>query len=883
MRELWRRLRHGGTRERGLDEEVQFHIDQQTEKYVRAGLSREEARRKALTRFGGVESVKEQARDEFRPALLDDFSRDLRYGVRLLFRSKVFSIVAILTLGLGIGAATAVFSVVNGVLLRPLPYPDPNRIVRLHQVDNNGRRNNNVSEPNFEDWKSGTRSFTAMAEMSAAPQPVSLNGDAIMVPGALVSREFFDVMAVRPIVGRGFRPEEQHVGATPTAIVSDRLWRTRFDAAPLDSITLRVESTNYVVVGVMPPGFNYPGDSDYWYTRERFPAQTSRTAHNFQVVARVAPTSTVDAARRELSLLSRGLKQRYGDGTWMSDAAAAPLRDSLTGTSKPLLLLLFGAAILLLIIACLNVSNLYLARASTRQRELALRLAVGAGRGRITRQLLAEALVLATAASAVGIGIAFAGVKALAVLQPANVPRIADVRVDAGVLAFALVVALVTAGLLGLLTALRTSPTTLRESLGEGQRTMGGGRSERTRQGLVVAQVALTMVLLIGAGLLTRSFLHVLAVDPGYNTANALILDFMWPFVRDPQTVARRADTEREILSRLGQLPGVEHVGLVSSFPLGNGFFPNGRFIEMSRPDDMTTLDDYGRISADAKARFGDAGYRVASEDYFAAMRIPLIRGRLFEPADGANAPHVAVVSESLAKTQWPGQDPIGRFIQFGNMDGDMRGFRIVGVVGDVRELSPETVPGPIFYGYYQQRATSRVSIVVRAATPTTLAASAREVGRQVDPEVPIQMRTVDDALERALAGRRFSLLLIGVFSGCALVLATLGVYGLMAYLVAQRTREIGIRMALGAESTDVVALVVGRGVRLAVIGVAIGTGAALGVTRLLDGMLFGVTATDPLSFASVGALTLVAVLAATLLPAWRALKVAPVVALRAE
>ncbi len=258
MRELWRRLRHGGTRERGLDEEVQFHINQQTEKYVRAGMSRDEARRKALTRFGGVESTKEQTRDEFRPAFLDDFSRDLRYGVRLLFRSKVFSIVAILTLGLGIGAATAVFSVVNGVLLRPLPYPDPDRIVRLHQVDKNGRRNNNVSEPNFDDWKSGTRSFTAMAEMSAAPQPVSLNGDAIMVTGALVSREFFDVMAVRPIVGRGFLPEEQHVGATPTAIVSDRLWRTRFNAAALDSITLRVESTNYVVVGVMPPGFNYP-------------------------------------------------------------------------------------------------------------------------------------------------------------------------------------------------------------------------------------------------------------------------------------------------------------------------------------------------------------------------------------------------------------------------------------------------------------------------------------------------------------------------------------------------------------------------------------------------------------------------------------------------
>ena len=883
MRELWRRLRHGRVREQGLDDEVRFHIEQQTEKYVRAGMPPDEARRKALVRFGGVESVKEQTRDEFRPALLDDFSRDVRYGVRLLVRSKVFAIVAILTLGLGIGAATAVFSVVNGVLLRPLPYPHPDRIVRLHQINPNGRRNNATSEPNFEDWKAGTRSFTAMAEMASYSTAVSINGDAMMMPGASISREFFDVMGVRPVVGRGFLPVEQRVGATPTAVISDRLWRTRFAAAPLDQIGLRIESIAYVVVGVMPPGFNYPGGSEYWYARERFPPQTSRTAHNFPVVARVAPTTTVEAATREISALSRGLRQRYGESTWMVDAVAVPLRESLTGTSRPLLLLLFGAAMLLLVIACLNVSNLYLARASTRQRELALRLAMGAGRGRITRQLLAEALVLAVAASAVGVAIAFAGVRALDALQPANLPRLADVRVDGAVLGFAVLVAVATAGLLGLLTSIRTSPARLREALGEGQRILGGGRSERTRQALVVAQVGMTMVLLIGAGLLTRSFMRVLAVDPGYDTANALVVDLMWPIDRDPQAVARRASAQRALVARLEQLPGVERVGLVSDFPLGTGWFANGRFIEMSRPDEMTSLDDYRRISTEAKRRFGDAGFRIASENYFTAMRIPLIRGRLFEPSDGPDAPHVAVVSESLAKTQWPDQDPLGRFIQFGNMDGDMRGFRIVGVVGDVRELSPETVPGPLFYGYYQQRATSRASVVIRTASPQALGPTVRQISRQIDPEVPTELRTIDDSFDRVLAGRRFSLLLIAVFGGCALVLATLGVYGLMAYLVAQRTREIGIRIALGAEATDVVALVVGRGIRLALLGVAIGTAAALGLTRLLDGMLFGVTATDPISFASMSALTLAAVLAATLVPARRALTVAPVVALRAD
>ncbi len=815
--------------------------------------------------------------------MIEDFLRDVRYGVRLLFRTKAFAIVAILTLGLGIGAATAVFSVVDGVLLRPLPYPDPDRVVRLHQVDGNGRRNNNVSEPNFEDWKSGTRSFSAMAEMSAGQTPVIIGGEATMTPGAGVSREFFDVMGVRPLVGRSFLPEEQRVGGTPAAIVSDRLWRTRLAGGPLDTLTLRIDGTVHSVIGVMPPGFDYPGGSDFWTAREMLPPQTSRTAHNFTVVARVSSGVSVRAAQSEIGALSRTLKQRYGDGTWMFDAAVVPLRESLTATSRPVLLLLFGAAILLLAIACLNVSNLHLARASTRQRELALRLAVGADRGRLTRQLLAEALVLAVAASAVGVAIAVAGVRALAALQPANVPRIADVRVDAGVLGFALLVAVGTAALLAVLTSLRTSPTRLRESLGEGQRTMGGGRGERARQGLVVAQVALTIVLLVGAGLLARSFMQVLAVNPGYRTANAVVLDLIWAFASEPQVRQRRVDSQRTVLTGLAQLPGAERVGLISSFPLGGGFFPNGRFIEMTRPDEITSFEDFGKLGDAAKARFGQADYRIASEGYFAAMGIPLIRGRLFEASDGPDAPHVAVISESLAKTKWPGQDAIGRFVQFGNMDGDLRGFRVVGIVGDVREISPETVPGPIFYGYYQQRPTSRVSMVVKTSAPSAVTTAARQIVRSVDPEVPLQIRTVEDAFDRALAGRRFSLLLIGVFSACALVLATLGVYGLMAYLVSQRTREIGIRLALGAESTDVVALIVGRGVRLAVIGVTIGGIAALLLTRFLDGMLFGVTATDPIAFATVIALTLTAVLAATWVPARRALKVAPIVALRAE
>jgi predicted permease len=525
-----------------------------------------------------------------------------------------------------------------------------------------------------------------------------------------------------------------------------------------------------------------------------------------------------------------------------------------------------------------------LARLLKRERELAIRMSLGASRWRIVRQLLAESLVLALAAGALGTLIAFAGVRALVALQPPNLPRMSTVAVDSGVLAFALGVAVVTAVMLGLITAARTSPTRLREWLNEGQRTMAGGKGERTRQALVVAQVALTIVLLVGAGLLARSFARVLAVNPGYSTANALILDMTGTFPADPGARRRRLDNQRDILAAVERLPGVESAGLISGFPLGNaGNFANGRFLEMTRPDEIASMADVARLGDQAKVRAGFADWRIASAGYFKAMSIPLVRGRLFEESDGPDAPHVAVISESLARAKWPDQDPIGRFIQFGNMDGDLRGFRIVGIVGDVREISPETLPGPIFYGYYQQRPTSRVAIVVKSTTPAALTTAARQVVRTVDPEVPLQIRTVEGAFDRALEGRRFSLLLIGVFSACALLLATLGVYGLMAYLVSQRTHEIGIRLALGAEATDVIALIVGRGVWLAVIGVTIGSVGALALTRLLDGMLFGVSATDPIAFASVIGLTLMSVLAATWVPARRALQVAPVVALRAD
>jgi predicted permease len=568
----------------------------------------------------------------------------------------------------------------------------------------------------------------------------------------------------------------------------------------------------------------------------------------------------------------------------MSDAVAVPLREQLTAPSRPPLLTLFGAALLLLVIACLNVSNLQLARASTRRRELAVRLAIGAGRGRLTRQLLAETLVLSAAATLLGVGLAYWGVQALVALQPGNLPRIEAVQIDWRVLAFAIGAASATTAALGVTTAIRASKQDLRDTLAEGVRTIAGGRaSERVRQSLVVGQVALTIVLLAGAGLLARSFGKLLEVNPGFRTDGAVLLDLHWTFSRDPTVQQRRRTAQQEIVTRLGALPGVQQAGLINAFPLGGGNFSNGQFIEMTRVDEIASAEDRDRLGDELKNRVGFAGYRVASEDYFGAMGIPLVRGRLFDANDGPEAPHVAIISESLAATRWRDQDPIGRYVQFGNMDGDLRGFRIVGVVGDVRELSPETLPGPLFYGYYQQRMASRYSVVLRTGVSSAVASAAREVVRDVDPDLPVQVRTVEDAFDRAVAGRRFSLTLIGVFSVAALILATLGIYGLIAYLVAERTREIGIRQALGADSSHVLRLVLGTGAQLAVIGMVVGLVAALALTQLLEGMLFGVTPTDPVAFAAVMLVTSSAVLIASYLPARRALRVAPVTAMRTE
>jgi putative ABC transport system permease protein len=869
-----------GKRDDRLQEELQFHLEQQIAKNLRKGMPPDEARRDALVKFGGVEPAREAARDQLRGSWFADLGRDMRIGLRTLARVPAFAITVVVTFGLGIGAAVAMFSVFEGVLLRPLALPEPDRVVRLFQINDGGNRNA-VSEPNFEDWRDGTKGFAAMAEFVPWGRvPISGAGEAQLASLTVVSKQFFEVMDVRPVMGRGFLPEELQVGAPGVAVVSASFWRRgRGSAAPQGDV-LRSGTTSYTVVGVMPDGFDYPVGTSLWVPREQTPPQTGRTAHNWLVIARLAEGVPLERAQAELSALSRQLKTVHGDSTRMIDAAALPLLEIMTATSRPTLQLLLAASLLLLVVACTNVSNLLMVRAGARRSEFAVQLAMGATAGRIGRQLLAETLVVCVVGAAVGVAVASAAVRVFVAMGPSSVQRLDGVSVSGPALVFAVAVSALAALALSVVTAAGARSVQLTDALSETTRSGTGSRRQiRVREGLIVTQVALTLVLLAGAALLGRSLYAVTKIDPGFSLEEGLIVSLTIPADGTPESLARQVTFQDTVVGRLRTQPGVTRVGLINAFPLSaDGFFPNGRFIEMTRPDEITSFDGFDRNAPEIKARSGEARFRKVSGDYFQAMNIPLELGRLIDDRDAPNGPHVAVISQSLADAQWPGRDPIGRWIQFGNMDGDLRGIQVVGVVGDVRELSPESQPAPTLYVSARQRPrqAGRVSIIVRGSAPESLVDTARRIVRDVDPEVPATTTTVSAALDVIMGSRRFTLGLAGAFGTAALILAGLGIYGLFAFTVSQRTREMGIRMALGAEPRALVWLIVRRGMVLASIGAAIGVGLSRIGAGTLDGLLYSVTPGDPLTIGATVLTMMVIASLASYAPARRILKQPP-------
>ena len=813
---------------------------------------------------------------------------DLRYAARTLGRARGFAASTALTLALGLGATTALFTAVRGILLRPLPYPEPERLVQLWESEGSGR--SAVAEPNFLDLQRAARSIGAMARHQSGRVTLTGGDEARRVSSAEVSGDFFAVMGVQPAIGRAFAADERQPGAARTVVIGDALWRERFAAArDLSRLTLVVNGTPHQVVGVMPPGFAFPFDAQLWTPAELRQPNTSRTAHNWQVVARLRDGVPLEAARAELTALARDLKKRHGSDVNLDDALLVPLRDDVVGRAGGVLLLLLAGAGVLLLVASANVATLLLARGESRRREIGVRLALGASRGRLLRQFLAEVALVAAAGCAAGVLAAQMGARLLIALAPTAVPRLDAVRVDGAVLAFAVGLAIVVATVLGLGAGWRATRVRAGDAVAAGERAGTVGRGGAHARGVLVgAQVALTAVLLVGAGLLTRSFLLLTAVDPGFHTEGTAVVRLAFPPAEDSVGDARVRGLQDAVVARLRALPGVVRAGSADELPLG-GFLATGTFIKQDTPDEVQDFDDFARATRD-RSRTGQAAYRRASPGYFEAVGMPLVRGRLFDERDGPGAPPVAVISASLAKAYFGDRDPTGRLIQFGNMDGDLRPMTVVGIVGDVREAGLDAPPQPVIYANARQRpAASRFAVVLagdgrRPFDAASVLSAARAAVRDVDPTLPvIRTQRIEELYAASLANRRAALLLAGAFAVSALLLAIAGLYGVVSYIVAQRGRELGVRVALGASGADVRRLVVGRGLRPAVLGLGAGLLGAAAAARLLAAQLYEVRPADPLTFVVVGAVLLTVARLAAWGPARRAARVDPIAALRAD
>ena len=842
--------------------------------------------------------------------MIKDLTQDLRYGFRMLTKNPVYAFVSVITIALGIGASTAIFSVVYGVLLRPLPYQNPEQIVRLWEMSARNRPMQ-FADPNFEDIRAQSKSLQGMAEMRSAEMPVSLADQPDSVRVAYVSSDFFSVMGVQPVLGRLFAPEEQQFRAAPTALVSYSYWQRRLnETRNLETLKFTVSNNPTVIVGVLPPGFRFPDNSQIWMPREIETRLPSRTAHNWPVVARLREGTSLDQARADLTGIAQRLSQQYRlEEKHMVNVSAVPLKDALTTDVKPALLVVLGVAGLLLLVACANVMNLSLAQASARGGELAVRVALGASRWRLIRQFLAEALLLCLVGGGVGILAAHFGVRLLLALAPADIPRLDEVAVNLPVLLFAIALSFVVAISLSLFTALRATWRDVQTRLVDGGRRQGTGvRSRRTGRMIVAGQVAITLVLMTGAGLLGRSMLRVLSVDPGFETARIATLELKSPDLKT-RTEAQRVQFVDQLISRLRGLPGVEAVGGTNILPLKSSDSPDGTFVKINpqqlsaaqreliersvrasndKPD-AAFVSDLTKFMEELfrdKTRTGTADFVVASEGYFETVRIPLRSGRWFNESDGPEAPQVAVISEAVAQQNWPGQDPLGQTIEFGNMDGDLRLLTIVGVVGDVRKHGLEKQPRPTVYVNYRQRPRNadQFDIVLRtSADPTAAFGAVRGVLAQIDPTVPPRLNTFGDVFSDSVNTRRFNLLLVGVFALTALLLAIAGAFGVLAYSVAQRTREIGVRIALGATPRAILKMVLAQGLLTIGMGIAIGLAGSVALTRTMRSLLFQVSPNDPLTLAGVALLLILIAALASYIPARRATRVDPTVALRYE
>ena len=811
---------------------------------------------------------------------------DLKYAFRTLLKSPAFTLVAVLTLALGIGASTAIFSVLDAVLLRPLPYPNQERIVELRELDEKGR-GMSFAEPNFNDLAARQHSFEALAKYSAFPDAIVGGSEPVRANVCAASPEFFRVLGVAPTLGRVFGND---AAGKEAVVVSNSFWKRYLDArTDLEGMSLRFGNHSFAVVGVLPPEMEFPPSTAVWFRSDIFPPNTSRTAHNWRAAGRLKPGISLEQARSDIAGIGRQLKSEHGSLIDAASFGLTPLRERFVKDLRGVLWVVGIAVAVLLIIACSNVANLLLVRATARRYETAVRAALGASRWRLARQFVVEAVVLTLVAGALGTVLAFWSVDLIVGGYHGNLPRIGQIGVNTTALAFTLAVSLLTGALLGIVPALSSSKKQLQSDLQSAGRGKSASRSSaHFRNLLIVAQVALTLVLLVGAGLLGRSFQRLLEVNPGFETESAVAMTVSMPAAQEPAEQRRLAQFYQRLLERLHTLPGVMSVGGTNALPM-SGDGANGTFIidDGANPaKDMAELLRQMDALRGVSGKSGDADFRVSSAGYFAAMGIPLVRGRLFQDSDGPDTPHVAVISQTMARRFWPNEEAIGRQIQFGNMDGDVRLLHVVGVVGDVRDAGLDAEPRPIVYVNYFQRpaAAADFSIVALArGDAAALTDAMRREARALNPEMPTKFQTVKEIVSASLDNRRFSMVMLGVFAGAALLLAMVGLYGVVAYITSQRTHEIGIRMALGAQRLDMLRMIFRQSFALVVSGVVLGLIASFGLTRLLASMLYGVQTTDIITYAGVVGLMVAAAALASYVPARRAMKVDPMVALRYE
>jgi putative ABC transport system permease protein len=803
--------------------------------------------------------------------------QDLRYGFRMLARNPGFTVVAVLTLALGIGANTAIFSVVNAVLLRPLPYHDPESLVMVWETDSNRNVNEEwVSPPNFLDWSSQNRVFQHMAAFTVRSFNLSGVEEPQRLEGYRVSASLFPLLGVEPALGRAFQSDEDRFGGLRVVLLSHGLWQRRFGADPqVIGRTLTLNDESVTIMGVMPPGFSFPGrEADLWVPMA-FTAtdKSTRGGHYLRVVGRLQPGITLDQAQAEMNTIARRLEREYPASNTGAGVNLVSLHEAVVSDVQPTLLVLLGAVGFMLLIVCANIANMLLARAVMREKEIAIRTALGAGRRRIVRQLLTENLLLALLGGVVGLLLALWGLDLLLLLNPGTIPRLEETSIDTQVLGFALGISLLTGIVFGSVPAMRVSSPDLNETLKEGGRRPAGASRHRLRSFLVLSEVALTLVLLIGAGLMINSFLRLQSIDPGFNPDNLLTMRVDLPGSKYA-ALHQRSMFYEQVLRNVESLPGVRSAGVISRLPLASQGGSVGLTIE-------------GQLAPRAGEEQG-ANYRVISPSYFRTMGTPLLKGRDFSEQDTREAPRVVMINQAMARRYWPDKDPIGKRLKLGRVSSNNPWLTVVGVVGDLRQFELSTKPRPEIYLPYAQLhmfwAAPRALVVRTASDPMGVVAVVRGEIWAVDEDQPVSnIMSMEQVISESVAKPRLYSVLMGLFGAVALVLAAIGIYGVISYTVSQRTHEIGIRMALGAQPRDIFRLVVGQGMGLVLIGVGIGLAASLALTRFLESMLFGVSATDPATFAGVTLLLAAVALLACYIPARRATKVDPLIALRYE